>query len=124
MKSDTGEFLATGQIVVTIYHNLGVTPTIFALYTEDEVTNAKGTINTILFNSGKKTRYTSAVSKSWSECSATISSDGVNDVAYAAISSVAYGVQVINEEKIVINQPANGQVFVAGKNYKWVAIAI
>ena len=120
----TGEFTATGQKEVTIYHGLGTAPKVFALYTDDEVTEEKGVINSVLLNSGKQTRYTSAVSKAWTEYYAVALSDGVNDAACLQLSSALYGVQSIDAEKIVIDQPGYGQVFLDGKTYKWIAIAI
>ena len=121
----TGEIQGAVQKSIIIEHNLGKIPLIFAIYTEDDITDtASGTVSEIVLNTGRKTRYTSTVSKQWSEIGTIIATDGVNEVANIATSSTSYGIWLIDDEKVELYKANSSSNFISGKTYKWIAIAM
>lgn len=123
MKYKTGEFVGDGKAAVTIEHGLGEVPFLFAFFTDVTGEETAGTTSGMFMNTGLATRYTSTISKQWSEVGNTIATDGVNAVSNINPSSALYGVYSVDENQITINQYGNKQVFVSGKVYKWIAIA-
>lgn len=122
MKYKTGEIIGNGAASITIEHGLGEVPFLVAFVAEAEGETA-GTTSGMFMNTGLTTRYTSSVSKQWSEVGNIISADGVNAVWNVNPNSALYGVYSVDENQIVINQYGSKQVFVSGKVYKWIAIA-
>lgn len=123
MKYKTGEFVGKGELSVTIEHGLGEVPFLFAFVAEVTDEETVGTTSLMFMNTGLTTRYTSSVSKQWSEVGNIISTDGVNDVLNISPSSIAYGVISVDENQIKINRYASNYNFISGKTYKWIAIA-
>lgn len=116
----TGTFIGSGLSAVTINHNLGVIPKVFA-FIADHDGETEGTMAGAMINTGVPTDYTTAISKTWSDSGAIFKSDG--KAQQAAVTSMAYGVTSIDENKIVVSRYAANQNFVQGKEYSWIAIS-
>lgn len=123
MKYKTGEFVGNGSMFADIEHGLGEVPFLFAFIADVNGEETVGTTSAMFMNTGLATRYTSSVSKQWSEVGNIIATDGVNAVWNVNPNNALYGVYSVDENQIVINQYGNKQVFVSGKVYKWIAIA-
>lgn len=123
MKYKTGEFVGNGAVSVTIEHGLGEVPFLFAFVAEVTGEETAGTTSAMFMNTGLATRYTTSVSKQWSEVGNTIATDGVNAVWNASPSSAGYGVQSVDENQIKFIRYGSNQNFIAEKVYKWIAIA-
>lgn len=123
MKYKTGEFVGNGTALADIEHGLGEVPFLFAFITDVTGEETAGTTSGMFMNTGLTTRYTSSVSKQWSEVGNTINTDGVNDVYNISPNSSSYGFYQVDENIIKIMQYGSKQVFISGKIYKWIAIA-
>lgn len=123
LKYKTGEFIGEGEAQVTIEHNLGEVPLLLAFFSDEIGDETSGTFGGMLLNTGVATRYTSTVSKEWSEVGVSMVNDGTNVLANGSPSSKAYGVQSIDENMVDIVQYGNKQNFISGKVYHWIAIA-
>ena len=123
MKYKTGEIVAGETNYLTIEHGLGEVPFLFAFVTDVTGEEESGTTLGMFINTELKTRYTSVVSKQWSEVGNIIATDGVNAVQNISPSSVGYGVQMVDENQIKFARYSANQNFILGKTYKWIAIA-
>lgn len=123
LKYKTGEIEGNGTASITIEHGLGEVPFLFAFATDVTGEETAGTVSGMFMNTGLTTRYTSTVFKQWSEVGNIIVNDGTNTVSNINPNSVAYGIQSVDENQINIGQYGSNQKFIAGKVYKWIAIA-
>ena len=128
LKYKTGEFVVGETLpikieYITIEHGLGEVPFLFAFVTDVTGEEESGTTLSMFMNTGLVTRYTSSVSKQWSEVGNTISDDGTNAVVNVNPNSPVYGVRSVDENQITIYRYGSKHNLISGKTYKWIAIA-
>lgn len=123
LRYKIGEIEGNGRGDITIEHGLGEVPLLFAMITDVTGEETAGTVAGMFMNTGLATRYTSSVSKKWSDVGNIIVNDGANIVSNISPSSTSYGVYSVDENQICIMRYGANQNFIAGKTYKWIAVA-
>ena len=116
----TGTFIGNGLSGVTITHNLGAIPKVFA-FLADHNGETEGTMAGAMINTEVPTAYTTTITKTWTDSGAIFKDEG--KAQQITPGSMAYGVTSMDENKIVVSRYAASQNFVQGKEYSWIAIS-